>query len=115
MLDLREKNGIDLNTKDEDGCSCFSSALVYAVDGSYASVRRWPNGYQSAVSFAQLPSSGYQPFSYRTSTDLLLNAFNNLKQQLADESKLKLIIAGKPMNQSMEENLSNTTDLSLKS
>ena len=37
--------------------------------------------------------------------DLLLDAFNNLKQQLNDRSKFKLIIAGKPMNQSMEENL----------
>ena len=51
-------------------------ALVYVSKVAYASVRRWPNGYQSAVSFAQLPSSGYQPFSYRTSTDLLLSAFD---------------------------------------
>ena len=47
-------------------------ALVFASGSSYASVRRWPSGYQSASSFIQLPSSGYQPFSYRTSTDLLL-------------------------------------------
>ncbi|MBX2820298.1 MAG: polysaccharide deacetylase family protein, partial [Rhodothermaceae bacterium] len=50
-------------------------AFVFASGSSHASVRRWPQGYQSASSFIQLPSSGYQPFSYRTSTDLLLQVF----------------------------------------
>ena len=50
-------------------------AFVFASGSSHASVRRWPHGYQSASSFIQLPSSGYQPFSYRTSTDLLLQVF----------------------------------------
>jgi|GEM_PF-4772959 len=50
-------------------------AFVFASESSQASVRRWPQGYQSASAFIQLPSSGYQPFSYRTSTDLLLHVF----------------------------------------
>ena len=51
-------------------------AFVFVSGSAYTSVRRWPLGYQSASSFIQLPSSGYQPFSYRTSTDLLLRAFD---------------------------------------
>ena len=49
------------------------NTMVHVTNSAYVGVRRWPAGYSTAASFVQLPSSGYQPFAYRTSTDLLLS------------------------------------------
>ena len=51
------------------------NAMAYATRSVHVVVGRWPEGHLSAVSFAQLPSAGYQPFFYRTSSSLLLEAF----------------------------------------
>ena len=53
------------------------NALVYTTNTASIEIQKWPYGNQSATALMQLPSSGYQPFSYRTSTDLLLNALDS--------------------------------------
>ena len=53
------------------------NAMAYATNAASVAIRRWPAGNRSATALMQLPSSGYQPFSYRTSTDLLLSALDN--------------------------------------
>ena len=53
------------------------NAMIFATNSASVEIQRWPFGNQSATALMQLPSSGYQPFSYRTSTDLLLSALDS--------------------------------------
>lgn len=54
--------------------SMILNTMAYTAGLPVASVRPWPDGYRSAASFAMLPSTGYQPYPYRSSVDLILRA-----------------------------------------